>query len=71
MQYCAELEKILAQFRSDAPKGAAMLRNRVTCIQHSTQWVDGLTRIAEGVIDEADPEMRSIVRDFMTRKVNG
>ena len=69
--YCAELEKILAQFRSDAPKGAAMLRNRVTCIQHSTQWVDGLTRIAEGVIDEADPEMRSIVRDFMTRKVNG
>ena len=69
--YCAELEKILAQFRSDAPKGAAMLRNRVTCIQHSTQWVDGLTRIAEGVIDEADPEMRSIVRDFMTRKVDG
>jgi hypothetical protein len=48
-----------------------MLRNRVTCIQHSTQWVDGLTWIAEGVIDEADPEMRSIVRDFMTRKVNG
>lgn len=69
--YCAELEKILAQFRSDAPKGAAMLRNRVTCIQHSTQWVDGLTRIAEGTIDDVDPEMLEMIRDFMTRKVDG
>ena len=68
--YCAELEKILAQLRSDAPKGAAMLRNRVTCIQHSTQWVDGLTRIADGTIGDVDDSMLALVREFMTKKVS-
>lgn len=64
----AELEKILEKLRTDPPHGAAMLRNRVLCMQHRTQWSDGLTRIAEGTLDEAPAELIELVRDFMTRE---
>ena len=66
-----ELEKIL-QTMQDAPeKGAAMLRNRVTCIQHSSQWIDGMSRIMNGTIADAPQEMVAMVREFMTRRIDG
>lgn len=65
----AELEKILDKLRSDPPHGAAMLRNRVRCMQHLTQWSDGMTRIADGTIDDAPAELIATVRDFLTREV--
>ena len=65
----AELEKILDKLRTDPPHGAAMLRNRVRCMQHLTQWSDGMTRIIEGTIDDAPEEYKATVRDFMTREV--
>ena len=64
----SELEKILDTLRSDPPHGAAMLRNRVRCMQHLTQWSDGMTRIADGTIEEAPADLVDVVRDFMTRK---
>ena len=64
-----ELEKILAAMRENPAKGAAMLRNRVTCIQHSSQWIDGMTRIMDGSIDSAPPEMVEMVREFLTREL--
>lgn len=65
----AELENILDKLRTDPPRGAAMLRNRVRCMQHLTQWSDGMTRIADGMIDDAPAELVATVRDFLTREV--
>lgn len=67
----AELEKILRTMREDPGKGAAMLRNRVTCMQHRTQWIDGLTRITDGTENSAPREYRETVRAYMTRKITG
>ena len=64
-----ELEKILQTLRETPEKGAAMLRNRVSCIQHSSQWLDGMTRIADGSIDSAPAEMVDMVRRFMTEEL--
>ena len=64
-----ELEKILNTMRETPAKGAAMLRNRVTCIQHSSQWIDGMTRIMAGSIDDAPAEMVEMVGEFMTREL--
>ena len=64
-----ELEKILATMRENPAKGAAMLRNRVTCIQHSSQWIDGMTRIINGTISQAPSEMIELVKEFMTREL--
>ena len=64
-----ELEKILNTMRDTPAKGAAMLRNRVTCVQHSSQWIDGMTRIVNGTIDDAPQEMIDLVKEFMTREV--
>jgi len=65
----AELEKILDKLRTDPPHGAAMLRNRVRCMQHLTQWSDGMTRIIEGTIDDVPAEYTATVRDFLTREI--
>jgi poly-gamma-glutamate synthesis protein (capsule biosynthesis protein) len=64
-----ELEKILTTMRETPEKGAAMLRNRVTCIQHSSQWIDGMTRIVNGNIEDAPAEMVDMVKEFMKREL--
>jgi hypothetical protein len=66
----AELENILSTFKKDPKKGAAMLRNRVNCIQHSSQWTDGFTRIIDDTISLAPSEYVSLVKDYMTKKIN-
>ncbi len=65
----AELRKILDTFDSKPPTGAAMLRNRVCCMQHRTQWTDGLTRIADGTISDAPADLVKMVADYMTREL--
>jgi len=67
--YCAELEKILKTLREDPGKGAAMLRNRVQCMQHRMHWTDGLTRIADGTIGEADPELIKLVDAYFNERL--
>lgn len=64
-----ELAKILNTMRETPAKGAAMLRNRVTCIQHNSQWIDGMSRIMDGTIGDAPSEMVEMVREFMTREL--
>lgn len=63
-----ELRRILAKYETDPRGAAAMQRNRVCCIQHSTQWRDGLTRIADGTIDDVPEEYLQMVKEYMTRK---
>lgn len=66
----AELEKILAAFRNDPAAGAAMLRNRICCMQHRTQWIDGFSRIVSGAIDDAPEEYTALVREYLTRETD-
>ena len=68
--YKDELKRILAKYESDPKGAAAMQRNRLTCIQHSTQWLDGLTRIADGNMDDVPEEYLNMVKEYMTRKVD-
>ena len=69
--FCDELEKIRQTMQENPRKGAAMLRNRVCCMQHRMQWIDGMSRIADGVIDDAPEELVSLVREYMNREVQG
>ena len=64
-----ELQRILNTMRESPAKGAAMLRNRVTCIQHSSQWIDGMSRIIDGTIEDAPAEMMAMVRKFLTEEL--
>ena len=64
-----ELEKILNTMHENPAKGAAMLRNRVTCIQHSSLWIDGMTRIVNGNIADAPQDMIALVQEFLTREI--
>ena len=66
--FIAELRRIADTMESDPVKGAAMLRNRVNCMQHATEWTDGTTRIMAEKISDADPEYLAMVKDFMLRE---
>ena len=67
--YCAELEKILDTMRDSPRKGAAMLRNRVQCMQHRMHWTDGLTRIADDTIGNADPDLVKLVDAYFNERL--
>lgn len=67
--YCAELEKILNTLKTEPCKGAAMLRNRVQCMQHRMHWTDGLTRIADRTIEDADPELVKLVDAYFNERL--
>ena len=67
--YCAELGKILDTMRNSPQKGAAMLRNRVQCMQHRMHWTDGLTRIADDTIEKADPELVKLVDAYFNERL--
>jgi len=64
--YIRELENITRTLKENPPKGAAMLRNRVNCMQHKMHWTDGTTRIADGAIQNANPELVQFVQDYFT-----
>ncbi|MCQ2352862.1 MAG: CapA family protein [Victivallaceae bacterium] len=64
-----ELQRILSQWQNDPAKGAAMLRNRLLCMQHATQWRDGLSRIIDGTISDAPEKYVEMVKRYLTRKV--
>ena len=68
--YCAELEKILNELRTNPGKGAAMLRNRVQCMQHRMHWTDGLTRIADGTIGQTDPELVALTDAYFNERLS-
>lgn len=66
--FIAELRRIADMLQTDPVKGAAMLRNRVNCMQHSTEWSDGMTRIMEQKISDVPPEYLAMVKNYMTRE---
>ncbi len=68
-----ELTGILDKLDTDPPKGAAMLRNRITTLQHSALLRDTLTRIMAGRSDAApsrnETRCHELIDIWMTRTV--
>ena len=64
--YRKELETILEKLKSDPPKGAAMLRNRVNCMQHRMHWTDGLGEIISPSAEKIPADYISLVNEYFT-----
>ena len=60
---------ILDTMRNSPRKGAARLRNRVQCMQHRMHWTDGLTRIADDTIGNADPDLVKLVDAYFNERL--
>jgi poly-gamma-glutamate synthesis protein (capsule biosynthesis protein) len=69
-----ELTGILDTLHTDPPKGAAMLRNRLTTLQHSVLLTDTLTGMADRRSDtapsRAENRCKDLIHTWMTRTVD-
>jgi poly-gamma-glutamate synthesis protein (capsule biosynthesis protein) len=63
-----EIAMILAKMDQEPAKGAAMLRNRVATMQHREHWVDAMTRITDGTIDDSPQWAYDLAAEWLTRK---
>jgi Bacterial capsule synthesis protein PGA_cap len=63
-----EIEMLMGKLREDPPKGAAMIRNRVATMQHREHWIDAMTRIMDGTIDDAPDWATELTREWLTKK---
>ncbi len=63
-----EMAMILAKMDQEPAKGAAMLRNRVATMQHREHWIDAMTRIADGTIDDSPQWACDLTVEWLTRK---
>jgi len=63
-----ELTAIFNTLKTDPPKGAAMLRNRLTTLQHKELLTDTMTRIMANRLDEVSARAKTLVHEWMTRK---
>ena len=64
-----EIDMLMTELREDPRKGAAMVRNRVATMQHREHWIDAMTRIIEGTIDDAPDWATELTREWLTRKL--
>lgn len=64
-----EIDMLLGKLREEPPKGAAMIRNRITTMQHREHWTDAMTRIINGTIDDAPDWARKLTREWLTRTI--
>jgi poly-gamma-glutamate synthesis protein (capsule biosynthesis protein) len=64
-----EIAMLMEKLRQDPAKGAAMIRNRVTTMQHREHWIDVMTRIIDGTINDAPDWAYDLVREWLTRKI--
>ncbi len=63
-----EIEMILAKMDREPAKGAAMLRNRLATMQHREHWIDAMTRIMDGTIDESPQWAYDLAVEWLTKK---
>ena len=64
-----EVNMLMGKLREDPQKGAAMIRNRVATMQHREHWIDAMTRIIDGSIDDAPPWAYSLVHEWLTQTI--
>ena len=50
-------------------KGAAMFRNRIATMQHNQHWIDALTRIIDGTIDDAPQWAMELTEQWLTQTI--
>ncbi|MDZ7667363.1 MAG: CapA family protein [Desulfotignum sp.] len=69
-----ELTGIVDTLHTDPPKGAAMLRNRLTTLQHTKLLKDTLTRMMddhiETLLSRDEARCRDLIHTWMTRTVD-
>jgi poly-gamma-glutamate synthesis protein (capsule biosynthesis protein) len=63
-----EIAMILAKMDQEPAKGAAMLRNRVATMQHREHWIDAMTRIMDGTIDDSPQWACDLAVEWLTKK---
>jgi poly-gamma-glutamate synthesis protein (capsule biosynthesis protein) len=63
-----EIAMILTKMDQEPAKGAAMLRNRITTMQHREHWIDAMTRIMDGTIDSSPQWALDLAAEWLTRK---
>jgi Bacterial capsule synthesis protein PGA_cap len=63
-----EIAMILAKMDQEPAKGAAMLRNRLATMQHREHWIDAMTRIMDGTIDESPQWACDLAVEWLTKK---
>ena len=63
-----EISMILAKMDQEPAKGAAMLRNRITTMQHREHWIDAMTRITDGTIDDSPQWAYELAVEWLTKQ---
>jgi hypothetical protein len=63
-----EIQTILEKLESEPPKGAAMLRNRLTTMQHNQHWIDALSMVIRGDLDTSPQWAYDLAEEWLTRQ---
>mgnify|MGYP001828799690 CR=1 FL=1 len=63
-----EIQTILEKFEDELPKGAAMLRNRLTTMQHNQHWIDTLSKVIQGELETSPKWAYDLAEEWLTRK---
>ena len=61
-----EIQTILEKMDADPPKGAAMLRNRLTTMQHNQHWIDTLTRVMNNDLETSATWAFDLAAEWLT-----
>ena len=65
-----EFEKVVRFFQNDPLQAAALLRNRMTTLQHTGLYVPMFDRVVRGIIDEAPDWATAMEHEFMNRTLH-
>jgi hypothetical protein len=63
-----EIDTLMNKISEEPKKGAAMFRNRIATMQHNQHWIDAMTRIIEGKIDESPDWAYELTTKWLTEK---
>jgi len=63
-----EIQTILDKLDADPAKGAAMLRNRLTTMQHNRHWIDALTRVMNNDLETSPRWAYDLAQEWLTKK---
>ena len=63
-----EIGMLMDMIRRQPEKGAAMFRNRIATLQHNRHWIDALTRIVDGTLDDAPDWAVALNEQWQTQK---
>ena len=61
-----EIHTILDKLDAEPTKGAAMLRNRLTTMQHSQHWIDMLSKIIRDELDTSPKWAYDLAEEWLT-----